>query len=145
MLDGPDNTLQPLYIPPEQILVWIDRLRPHIQKMADGSGGRFQTSDILTCLATGAMQCFVAIEGIDLLAVMLTEIMNYPRFRAMRCIGISGRDAPRWTHLMAAIEKVARENFGCTRIEALVQPGHERLLTTGGWRDSHHLIEKDLT
>ena len=145
MLDGPDNTLQPLYIPPEQILTWMDRLRPHIQKMADGSGGRYETSDILTCLATGAMQCFVAIEGIDLLAVMLTEIMNYPRFRAMRCIGISGRDAPRWTHLMTAIERVAKDNFGCTRIEAMLPARLERLLTTGGWQPFHNLLEKDLT
>ena len=144
MFDGIDQTVLPVYVVPLQLAAWADRVRPHLAKMAEGSHGLYETTDILTAIAAGRMQLWVAVSGVELLAVMVTEIHDYPRVRAMRCVGISGRKPRLWMGLLANVETAAREHFGCSRFQALHQPGHERLLRTGGWRTTHILAEKDL-
>ena len=142
MFDGLDCSVQALLVQPRDLLRWLDRVQPHIEKMADGSGGRYRASDIYAALSVGEMMLWAAIEGEHLLAIMLTEIVRYPRCRAMRCIGISGHRAHRWMHLMRDVEKAARERFGCDRMEALHTPRHAALLQTGGWQTFHALSEK---
>jgi hypothetical protein len=144
VFDGLDTAVQPIYVAPLHLAAWLDRVRPHLARMADGSGGRYELTDIITAIAAGRMLLWVAVRGSDLLCALVTEIMNYPRLRAMRCIGISGHRARLWMPLLANVEAAAREHFGCTRFEALHQKGHERLLRTGGWRAYHTLAEKDL-
>lgn len=145
MFDGIDTIVQPLFIGPTLLSVWLDRVRPHLDRMAAGSGGRFDTTDIVRALTDGAMHMWVAIEGATMLAVMVTEIHQYPRCRAMRCVGVSGHRPWRWMHLLACVERAAKENFGCDLMEAMHQAGHDRLLRTGGWRPFHVLSEKALT
>ena len=112
--------------------------------MAEGSGGRYLAEDIAAALATGRMQLWLAIDRATIACVMVTELVDYPRVRAMRCIGIAGRHPLRWMHLLGAVERAARDCFGCLLFEALVQPGHERLLQTGGWVLFHSLWQKAL-
>jgi hypothetical protein len=112
--------------------------------MAEGSGARYEAADIFAALAANRMQMWIAVDGAEIVCVMLTEIINYPRFRAMRCIGVVGHRPRRWLHLMAVVEDAARTHFGCARMEAMHEPGHERLLRTGGWVAFHTLAEKML-
>ena len=144
MFDGVDTAVQPIYVAPVSLSAWVARVRPHLGRMAEGSGGRYESTDIITAIAAGRMQLWVAVKGADLLCALVTEIVNYPRLRAMRCIGISGHRARLWIPLLANVEAAAREHFGCTRFEALHQRGHDRLLRTPGWRAYHTLAEKDL-
>lgn len=90
------------------------------------------------------MQAWAAMEDNTLLGVMLTEIITYPRLRALRLIGVSAHSPRRWMHLLHEVEAIARRGLGCDLIECLHRPGHERLLTTGGWRVWHFLSEKRL-
>lgn len=144
MFDGLDTEVLPIYVAPTQLLAWMDRVRPHLAKMADGSGGRYFVQDILTAIAAGRMQLWCALRGADLLCVMLTEIHDYPQLRAMRCIGVVGHKPRLWMHLLAKVEAAAKSDFGCVRMEALHHPAHARLLRTGGWRVFHILAEKPL-
>lgn len=112
--------------------------------MASGSGGRFEASDIRACLAADRFQAWGAVEDNVLLGIVLTEIIDYPRLRAMRLIGVSARSPRRWMPLLLDLEQIAREQFGASIMECLHHPGHERLLTTGGWNVWHHLSAKAL-
>lgn len=144
MFDGLDQSVVPFYVGAEAWPMFAERLRPHIKKMADGSDGRYLAEDITALIAWGHMQVWLALDGADIACMMVTEVVKYPRCSAMRCIGVVGHRPRRWMHLMSTVEVAAKEHFGCSRMEALHQPGHERLLTTGGWKVFHYLSEKPL-
>lgn len=144
MFDGVDPAVLPFFVGQETWPAFADRLRPHLCRMADASGGRCHVGDIIDAIITGRNQVWLALEGSEILCAMLTEIHQYPRLRAMRCIGVVGHQPRRWLHLLANVEEAARRNFGCHIMEALHQPGHLRLLATGGWAPFHVLSEKAL-
>lgn len=145
MFDGLDPGAKGIFVPPGELPRWADRIRPHLEKMAAGSGGRYAAEDVHAELARGQSLLWVALDGEAICCVMTTQIIPYPRRRAMRCTGIVGHRPKRWMHLLAWVEKVSREYFGCDLMEALHQPGHARLLRTNGWREFHVLSEKVLT
>lgn len=145
MFDGLDPVVQPLYVSPtEYVSRWADRLRPAIERMARGSGGRYEASDIVSALAMGRFQLWIALDGPEVACTLVTEIIEYPRVRAMRCVAIVGSRPRRWLHLLESVETAARDCFGCQIFEALVPPGLERLLRTGGWSLFHSLWHKAL-
>ena len=144
MFDGIDMAIQPFFIGREGWPIWAERLSPHVEKMAAGSGGRFLACDIQECLAHGRMQMWVVLDGSEIACAMLTELIVYPRAKALRCIGIVGHRPKRWMHLLALVEESGRLNFGCDRLEAMHPAGYERLLKTGGWKVFHLLSEKAL-
>jgi hypothetical protein len=142
MFDGVDTSVQALFVAPSDLLVWAARVRPHIETMAQGSGGRYEASDIISALAAGRMLLWIAVEGTEIRCVMVGEIMNYPRMRALRLTGLVGNNPWKWRGLLPLIEKQAREKFGCTMMESLHQPRYGVFLR--GYRATHFLSEKPL-
>ncbi|MDE2088241.1 MAG: hypothetical protein KGI63_13510 [Xanthomonadaceae bacterium] len=143
-LDVLDKMPQIHLVAPQQLSAWAPSVEPYLRKMAQESGGRFETGDLFAAIAQRSMVLWVILEGSDILGVGMSQVIVYPRLRAMRLIGMVGHRPRRWMHLLHIVERVSRENFGCSRMEALHQPGHERLLRTGGWRPWHILSEKPL-
>jgi hypothetical protein len=144
MFDGLDAGVQPLFVAPGDLAHWADAVRPHIAKMAEGSGGRYEIADLFAALASGRMLLWIALDGTDIACVLVTQIEQYPRRRAMRCVGLVGHRPRRWIRLLHQVERAARETFQCDLMEALHQPEHGRLLTTGRWSVWHILSEKTL-
>lgn len=144
MFDGIDAGVQALFIAPADLLRWAEHVRPHLAQMAEGSGGRYETPDLFAALAAGRMLLWIAVEGAEVRCVLLTELIVFPRLREMRCIGVVGHHPRRWMHLLAHVERTARDKFGCSRFSALHQPDHARLLRTGSWSVFHVLSEKPL-
>lgn len=144
MFDGLDNGMQALFIAPTDLVRWADRVRPHLDRMAAASDGCYETCDILAALAAGRMFLWIALDGADLACVLVTEIVAFPRRRAMRCIGISGHRPRRWMPLLFHVERAAKEWFGCDKMQSLHQRHHGKLLRTGGWTETHVLSEKSL-
>lgn len=144
MFDGLDTAVLLHYIAPTEFVRWAERVRPMLTRMADRSGDRFQADDIAIALAAGRMQLWVVLDGADIVCTLVTELIQYPRLRSMRCVGLVGHRPRRWMGLLADIERAARQCFGCSRMEALVAPGDERLLVTGGWQPFHGLWDKAL-
>ena len=143
MLDGVDSAVQIVFVGPPMWPAFCDRVRPHLEKMASRSDGRFLPEDIADAIACGKFQLWLALEGSDILCAFVTEVIQYPRRRAMRGIGIVGHKPRKWLHLVPKIEFAAKNLFGCDLAEALHTPGHERVLGEG-WRIFHHLSEKPL-
>ena len=118
------------------------RVRPHIEKMAAGSSGRYLADDIFAGIASGQFQLWVVLRGHDLLCVLVTSIETFPQIREMRMIGVSGRDYKAWIPLFPELETIAREHFGCARIAALHLPRFRHALP--GYLTTHWLSEKAL-
>lgn len=142
MFDGLDTSVRAIFVAPGDLVPWAPSVRPHIEKMAQRSGGRYEAPDIFAELAVGKMLLWVAVEGTEIRCVLVGQIMEYPRKRALRLSGIVGNHPRKWMHLLPLIEDQARQKFGCVMIESLHQPRHIRLLP--GFTTSHWLSEKPL-
>lgn len=140
MFDGADPTVTPFFVGPEAWPAFAERVQPHLARMAAGSGGRHETSDLVNGVVNGRVQLWLALQGGAILCALLTEVHQYPRLRVLRCIGVVGRNPRRWMHLMENVKRVAKENLGCERMEAMHTPGHERLLGPE-WTTWHFLSE----
>ncbi|MDE2100789.1 MAG: hypothetical protein KGL39_26320 [Patescibacteria group bacterium] len=123
-----DTSVLPLFVTAATWPAFGKRVLPHLASMAEGSGGRYQRDDIVAAIMAGRMQLWLALEGAEILCAMVTQVVEYPRVRAFRCIGVVGHRPRRWTHLMDDVKRAARAHFGCSRMEAFLTPGHERLL-----------------
>lgn len=138
--DGIDNTPLAHFVTPGELPVWAERVRPHLVKMAAGSNGRYEAADILTALAAGNMQLWLVLRGADLLCCLVTEIVTYPRAKAIRSVGVSGHRPLLWRKMLARVEAAAKEHFGCTIAEALHSPEHSILVPE--YRTTHFFSEK---
>lgn len=143
MFDGLAPGVQIFFVGPREWPAMTERVYPHIVRMAAGSGGRFFATDIASLIAVGRFHLWLAIDGTDIACTMVTEFIYYPRMKALRIVGLVGHRPRRWLHLLHQVEQCAH-NEGCSKIECLHFPGHERMLRTGGWRLFHCLAEKDL-
>lgn len=142
MFDGLDQTVQALFVAPRDLLAWAARIRPHIEKMAEKFGGRYEPSDLFAAMADGRILLWVALEGAQIRCVMIGEIMNYPRMRALRITGLVGNSPRKWKHLLPAVEDQARRQFGCSMMEASPQRKHMTIMP--GYSETHLLCEKRL-
>ena len=92
----------------------------------------------MEAVVDGRMQLWVILEGPDVVCCFMTEIITYPRLRALRFVGCVGRGFRRWVHLRAEVENWGRE-LGCKISEGMVpdikwrhlfdgySPDHQRL------------------
>ena len=147
MFDGAalSRDVHPLFVATADWPRFADRVRPHLDRMARSSGGRYEEDDIAIRLGCGLMHLWLVLDGAEIVCVMVTELVQYPRLRALRIVGLVGYRPRRWMHLLGLVEHSAKVNFGCAKMECLHSIGHERLLRTGGWRLFHALAEKDLS
>jgi len=145
MFDGIDPTVRPYFVGALAWPAFRERLQPHLAKMAEGGGGRYLASDLEDEIVAGNLLLWVAMRGPDVAVVMLTQIINYPRAKAMRCVAVVGHNPMRWMHLLQHVEEASRLNFNCTIMEALHNPRHATLLKRSpGWQEFHTLSEKRL-
>ena len=127
----------------------VERLRsllcPHFEAMAAASHRRFTVDSIFAALARGDMQLWIAIDGVNIVAAGITELIRYPNHTACRAVALIGRDHRAWLRKLSdAVDAWARAQ-GCTEMQALVgQRGWERLLRFLGYRPDHVLLSKDL-
>ena len=142
MFDGVAAGVQLLFVAPSDLVIWASRISPHVAKMAEGSGGRFESSDIFAALASGRMLVWIVVQGADIRCVLVGEIISYPRLRALRLTGLVGNNPLKWRRLLDTIEDHARSVLGCSMMESFHQPRH--WLFAPAYRTTHCLSEKPL-
>lgn len=128
--------------------MWSSVLAGRVARMAEGSGGRFAAMDIDDALFDGRMHAWVALtaEGEiveSIRALLVTEIIGYPRMKALRLVGLVGEDLRTWLPLWSQVERWARGQ-NCKRLEALHPEPYSKLLGRLGWSAWHVLSEKPL-
>lgn len=142
MFDGIDPAPRLLLIDITQLGTWAPHVRPYLEKMAVHSGGRYIFIDILTAIAARNMQLWLVMHETDLLAVMVSEVISYPRLRALRMIGLVGKKPRVLRGLVCEVERIAKQDFRCHKIEAFHMPRFLALLP--GFVTTHWFSEKTL-
>jgi len=130
-------------VPPSKLEAFLPELRPYLERMAAGSRGRYETQDIIEAICAGRHQLWIVRGGAPgIRAAGLTEIMQYPRARAVRftaCVGIGWRD---WKHLQNVVRAWAQDYAGCDFVEVIAPPKWRHLFPD--LRASHVLFEGSL-
>jgi len=127
-------------IHPDSIALIWDEVEPHIARCTPHSEGELDTDDFFDYLVNAEMQLWVAVDK-EIMAVMITQIIPYPKKKVLRIIAIAGEDMDRWFHFLPAIEEWAME-LGCTSLEAWGRKGWLKVLQD--WKCSYHILTKDL-
>lgn len=127
---------------------WAPEVQPQLERMAAGSGGRFIAQDIDDAIFDGKMHAWLALDAEAeadpaVRAMLVTEIIAYPRLKVLRLVGLVGEDMRTWLPLWPEVEGWARTQQ-CKRVEALHPPAYSRLLGRIGWSEWHVLSEKIL-
>lgn len=114
---------------------------PLISKAVERSSGRHSSETIKAALKDRAMQLWLALDGMEPKAVVVTELVTYATgLKACSFVIVVGEDRDEWVHMIEGIKFWARQNE-CEIIEAWARPGWQRVM---GWRESHRLIEERL-
>lgn len=114
---------------------------PHIEKMAEATRGKLTTDDMRARIAGEECQLWVALEGKELLATLVTEIVVYPQRKVARIVGCVGEHRAKWIHLLGQIQDWARAN-GCAAMEIVARKGWAKALPD--FQLTHVLLEADL-
>lgn len=118
-------------------------IRDYVAEAIERSDGKYEVTDILNALLARDMQAWAVTDGEKIDALVLTEIVSYPRQREARILACTGSDARQWVHLISDIEAWAKAN-GCARLEPIARPGWEKYLKPLGFKRTHVVLTKEL-
>jgi hypothetical protein len=121
-------------------MVWGE-VSPLIEKALLHAEGELVPEDIKKHLDKGDLRLWVALENKDVIAAMVTEIIQYPRKKIVRIITLAGKDMSMWYDFLPMIEGYAIRN-NCSSLEAWTRKGMTRKLKD--WKHSYDIITKDL-
>lgn len=94
--------------------------------------GCYELEDIYHQLISGTHNLWVAFEGEQVLGAVITNIMQYPRKRALVCYMAGGDNLTSWKEpMMVLLTKFASDN-GCDCMEATGRPGWLRMFKNEG-------------
>ena len=121
-------------------MVWDD-VSPLIEKALRHAEGELIPDDIKKHLDSANLRLWVALKDKDVIAAMVTEIIQYPRKKIVRVITLAGKDMSMWYKFLPMLEGYAIRN-GCSSLEAWSRKGMARKLKD--WKHSYDIITKDL-
>jgi len=121
-------------------MVWGDVV-PLIEKALLHAEGELMPDDIKKHLDSADLRLWVALKDKDVIASMVTEIIQYPRKKIVRIITLAGKDMSLWYDFLPMLEGYAIRN-GCSSLEAWTRKGMTRKLKD--WKHSYDIITKDL-
>ncbi|MGB0855089.1 MAG: hypothetical protein ACPGSI_17460 [Pikeienuella sp.] len=123
-------------------------LLPHIawafDNFAERSGGEAAAQRLVEKVLEKDLQCWVAVDGETLKAVALTSIFD-AGVRVIELRHCTGTDREAWSgSLMDELERWGRA-IGAAKVRTINRPGHTRFLKRVGYRETHRVMEKELS
>lgn len=104
----------------------------------------YSLDDLLWLIQDDRMQLWGIEQGGRMITAITTEIVNYPRRKALRIFLVSGDGLGAWPHWWDNLEEWAR-SIGCQRMECGGRLGWTRKLAPVGVRTEGVMYAKDLT
>jgi hypothetical protein len=115
-----------VYLPPlEEVARRWNEVSPLLDR-ATSRTGCYEPIDLLMLAGAGQVGIWFCARGEAIDAVVVTQIVSYPRRRVMEVLFAGGSNMPAWRKkLVAAIDKHAR-GLGCTHVASAGRPGWVR-------------------
>lgn len=107
-----------LGIKKEQIDIVWDLIEPLLETCMEEHDGRFKTENLKDWLINGKMQCWcsVNVENDQIVAVCLTEIINYPCSKRLSIPFIVSNGLKKWEEFLGIILNWGK-SLGCEAVE----------------------------
>ena len=115
-------------------------LEPFVIEALEHAGDRYGPDDVLASLTAGKRQMWVPMDGAEVLGIVITEIIEYPRLKAATVFALAGKRFSEWFCHLEVIEEWARSH-GCAVVEMSGRRGWARRLA---WRECWVGMEKVL-
>jgi|TARA_Y100000310_G_C20475682_1_gene712277 hypothetical protein len=129
-----------LVAPSDVSYVWDDVV-PLLDKALQYSEGEMTSDDLAPHLDNENLRMWVAMKGNEIIACMVTEVIEYPRKKIVRVITLAGKDMDLWYDFLPLVEGYAVKQ-GCSALEAWTRKGMTRKLKD--WKHSYDIITKDI-
>lgn len=108
------------------ILASFLKLPSAVDLLATGvaaTAGRMTVSDAIDLLQRSEIQLWAAVSGGAIQAIVLSEVTQYPRYRALKLFGLAGMDLGELSKLVPVLQAFGRDH-GCPKIEIVdTRPG----------------------
>jgi len=118
-------------------------VEPFITRIVNTAEGEFSVEDVEGFLHKGVMQLFVIEDAEGVKLVALSEIVQYPRFKVVRLIGVAGEHPLVFGKFWKGLELWAKEN-GAEFIESFATEKAESLCKRMGMKEVYTVLRKQL-
>lgn len=119
-------------VPTEEVAFVWPTVAPILAKAVERDEGRRSLHDILRELVNGQQALWLVSHEGALLGAVVTGAVNYARSRRLRIEWLAGERLDEWVHLIAEIEKHAKE-YGFPAVETGGRPEFARVLEKHGY------------
>lgn len=122
----------------------VDEIWPGVAKMIDEAykfADEIMPHDLLDQLRSGHRQLWIVWDGRQVLAAVMTRIVQLRSCRAVQITAAGGTAVERWKDLIVLIEDFARHE-GCRKVVIEGRPGWERLFKD--YRRTRVVIEREV-
>jgi hypothetical protein len=128
-------------VPKEHIAdIWGD-INEYMQGAADYTYGRFSVEDIREGAETQDQQLWIAFEGVDVYGAVITEVVTYPRKKALLMHFTGGKQLSKWKpQMLAVLQRFARDN-DCSIIESYGRIGWAKVFENDGFKSKFMFYE----
>ena len=133
-------------IPSDRINEVWEKCEPYIEM---GNGKRrdeMSVMDIYKRLSEARMQLWLIFDDDkEIISVLTTEIIEYPRKTTCRIVTLGGQDLDLWVEeLLETLEEWALEN-NCVAMETVCRKGFIKKLERFGYENAYTVLVKELT
>jgi hypothetical protein len=135
-------------VPVDEVRNIWENVSRHVKKATDYTYGRYKEIDVLHECLIGKFNLWVVYreeEEVDYIGAAVTEVLQYPRKKALSVVFLSGDDFSEW---MPEIDKKFvdfAKVLECDFVEACGRAGWERKVKKLGWIKRFSIIERPLT
>ena len=123
--------------------VW-DAARPHLQRALDQTYGEYTIADVYASLFNGERQLHLIGDVTDPTAAAVTEVVDYPRRRAVRIHLLGGNNVNEWKDDFERHLLVGARNVRANQLEFIGRPGWARLFQHGDKRSVRVTVIKEV-
>lgn len=121
-------------VPAEYVDTCWNKIEPFMEKAVEYTYGRYTLNNIYDMAKEGDHQLWVAYDGNDFKAAVLTNLMNYPNRRVL-CMGFCGGvELSEWKDPMLSLLRRYAKDMGCDSIEAFGRPGWANVFKNDGYQ-----------
>lgn len=134
-----------LPVPPEHLAAVWPTVEPILSRAVATANGKVDTADVLSGSQQGTYLLWIILIDEEIVAVLTTRIVEYPKCRAMALDWVAGGRMKQWlAPAMRAIKNHAVMNK-CTRMEGYGRDAWLRYLEPEGWSRDYTVFKMELS
>lgn len=134
-------------VAPQLVNPIIPHVRGFLEKIIERTEGEISLDGLHHRCRTGAFRLWIVSEDAEhsiLRGVIVTEIINYDAFKALRVVGLAGDHFEDWIEKADKLLVDIAQWYDCKRIEEVGRRGWAKRLAPFGYRQAYAWLVKEI-